>query len=461
MIFIFFSFLVILIITMFLLQDAKPSILEPIGVSALLLLGISGLVPFICREFLNISYVYSSFEILTVVSVVASFVAILSGSRRNKLNWHYKIERTDLLIILFASLILIRGYLLPMRGWDAYSLYDSRALMFLSGTKLSQMVAFSKYDEFNQLYYFSYPPMTSVLHTVMYANSNTHVMLIYAIFYAVFMIFVYLFLRTMKLNKVIKFLLFVISALNPLIFQHTKLAYTNLPNLSFQFVSLYYLVKFANSRKNSHLVISALLLAFSNWTRSLEPFFISFFVAFVLIVLIQKNTIINKIFQGVKYLFLSMTTWIIWHFYIMSTIGNLGATSPSILEILSKVYDSFLLSNLLDVAFFIYNAYFPIILYVLMAIFIFMIFLFRKKKTVKIEEKIIMTVILTIEALVFGGTLYFSTTFPWWNQIPDSLLRSNLILIPLIGVLSGYVLESVQIKIQNVKKPVCKVTGTP
>ncbi len=452
MIFIFFSFLIILFLTLFLLQDSRSSILEPIGLSVLSLLGISGLIPFICREFFNISYAYSSLEILIVVFVVTFFIVILSRLGCDNLNWRYKVEKVDLLIIVFAFLILIRGFLLPMRGWDAFSLYDSRALMFLSGTKLSQMAVFSKYDEFNQLYYFSYPPMTSVLHTVMYANGSTHVMLIYAAFYAVFMIFVYLFLRTMKLNKVIKLLLFVISALNPLIFQHTKLAYTNLPDLSFQFVALYYLIKFAKSKKRFHLIESALLLAFSNWTRSLEPFYISFFVAFALIVLMQKNTVMNKILQGIQYLFISMTTWIIWHFYIISTIGNLGATSPSILEIFSKVYNSFLLSNLLDVTFFIYSAYFPIVLYILMAFFIFTVFFFRKKKTIKIEEKIIMVVILTIETLVVGGTLYFSTTFTWWNQIPDSLLRSNLLLIPLIGVLSGYFLESVQIKIQDVKR---------
>jgi len=55
-----------------------------------------------------------------------------------------------------------------------------------------------------------------------------------------------------------------------------------------------------------------------------------------------------------------------------------------------------------------------------------------------------MIIIFTTEALMIGGTLYFSKTFSWWNQIPDSFLRSNLIMIPLTGILSGYFLEDLK-----------------
>ncbi|HCR35709.1 TPA: hypothetical protein DIU22_01525 [Candidatus Woesebacteria bacterium] len=442
MILILFSFLIIFLFIFYFLRRGF-SILEALGLSAIILLGVSGIVPFIGNEFFNISYIYSSIEIFTVVFAISSIsMLFLRHNNRKKIN--YKISKIDFLMLVLVSFILIRGFLLPMRGWDAFSLYDSRALMFLSGTKLSDMIAFSKYDEFNQLYYFSYPPMTSVLHTVLYSGGPTNTMIIYAIFYSVFIIFAYLFIRGMKINGILKFFLFVISVLNPLIFMHTKLAYTNLPTLTFQFVSLYYLIKYGKSYKGLYLLISALFLGFSNWTRSLEPLFISFFIAFAFLILKRKNSLIDKVIEGAKYLFVSMATWLIWSLYIRFTIGGLGDTSPSLLEMISKISSSLLLSNLLDVVFFVYSALSRIGLYILMTLFIFLFVWLRTKKSIKTEEKIVMIIIFTTEALMIGGTLYFSKTFSWWNQIPDSFLRSNLIMIPLTGILSGYFLEDLK-----------------
>lgn len=429
-------------LTFKLLFKKSISHLEPIAFSLIYVLGLSGIVPFIGMEFLNIPYSSSPLEIFVSVMISLSFLVFVFRKEVGVSNKHLVLCFSEIVMLLFSTVIIIRGYFIPMRGWDSFSLYDSRARMFLAGTKLSQMAVLSKYDEFNQLYYFSYPPMTSVLHTLFYATHINHVMIIYGIFYSIFAVYVYLFLRPLKLSNIIKIGLFTIAVLNPILFQHTKLAYTNLPAISFQVVSLYYLVKYTKNGKYLDLTMAALMIAFSNWTRSLEPVFACFFVALIYIQFTKKIKFIKKLYPLVIYLVVSMSTWIIWHYYIKFTIGGLGQTSPSIVNLLTKMVDALSLSNLLSVLFFIYMSYFQIGLYIILALFILIYFALKGFNRVDKGINVVLIVIYSLMAIMFAGTLYFSVTFNWWNQIPDSFLRSNLILIPLISLLCGYVLQS-------------------
>lgn len=422
--------------------DKESIFAELFSFSLLMMCGLAGIIPFLGGEFLGISYEHSSLELLVIIVIIATLAYFFTRKHINKIKYFEKNRIVDLIIFLPVIFILVRGYLLPMRGWDAYSLYDSRARIFLNGTKLSEMSAFSKYDEFNQLYYFSYPPMTSVLHAFFYSVGISEIMLLYAIFYSVFIIYIYLFIKDTKLNSITKFAIFVISAFNPLIFEHTKLAYSNLPTIAYQVAALYYLFKYVKNKNNNFIIISSVFLSFSIWTRSLEPLFISFFVAVIYAIYIQKTTKITKISLFVKYVLISMSTWLIWHYYIKYTIGNLGETSPTVFGLLYKIYNSLTLSNLLDVLFFIYDALFPIIYYIILIIVVIVLYILKGLSSMKTVEKLIILIILTTEIMMFGGTLYFSSTFTWWSQIPDSFLRSNLILIPLAGVLCANVLEN-------------------
>lgn len=441
MIYILISIIIWIVVSRFIL-DKDSTFVELFGFTLLILCGLAGIIPFLGSEFLDISYKYSSVELSMISIIIGIFIFFVRRKSNNKSIFLMKNRIIDLIIFLPVIFILVRGYLLPMRGWDAYSLYDSRAKIFLSDTKLSEMSIFSKYDEFNQLYYFSYPPMTSVLHTLFYSVNVSEIMLLYAIFYSVFVIYIYLFIKDIKLNNIIKFAIFIISAFNPLIFEHTKLAYSNLPTITYQVAALYYLFRYVKSKENNFLIISSVFLSFSIWTRSLEPLFISFFVAALYAIYIQKCTKIIKFGLLLKYIMISMSTWLIWHFYIKYTIGNLGETSPSALDLAYKIYSSLTLSNLLDVTFFIYDALFPIIYYIILTFVIIALYTLKGLASMKTVEKLIIIIILSTEAMMVGGTLYFSSTFAWWSQIPDSFLRSNLILIPLVGILCAHVLEN-------------------
>lgn len=420
---------------------------EALLLSLALLFGLSGFAPFIANEMFNISYNNAPLLILTVVVGVGAIS--LLAKIKNKNNLIISRDWLFIFVMMFSVLILIRGYLLPIRGWDTFSLYDSRAKIFTQDIKLAEMKLYSKYDEYNQLYYFSYPPMTSVLHTVMYVAGSNRIMFVYALFYVIFIGFVYLAVDTLKIEKKIKFLIYIISALNPLIFTHTKIAYTNLPAITFQFVSLFYLIRYSKTGSIRLLFISALFIGFANWTRSLEPVFLSFFAAFVYLIYIEKIKLIQKIFRIIIYFSVSMVTWVIWKYYISVTIGGLGDTSPGGIQMIGSLYNSLMLANLIDVVFFLFKSLFPVILYFILAITSFIFIVQKGLNKIGYTEKIISIIIIVTNLLMVAGTLYFSVTFSWWNQIPDSYLRSNLIMLPLMGILTGYIIQQITLKRRN------------
>lgn len=421
-----------------LLLPKKTELLEIFSTSSLILFGLAGLVPFILREYFGVEYRLSGYEVL-IISF--AFLAIGEFFQRKyiiRAGWKTLIqgmERPSLPMLLFSLLslvIILRGFFLPIRGWDAISLYDSRAKMFLEGLKLSELKELSSYDDFNYYYYFSYPPMTSVIHTVFYSLGISRVMVVYAIFFCSFLAYLFILLRKSKLHNYLKVGLFLSILLNPLLLGQTNIAYTNLPLIAFQIGALYYLLRYSEERSSTFLFISSVLLAFGNWTRSLEPIFIGFILAALYLIILEKGkTITEKLFLGIGYSFIPLVTRTIWFNYLQAAVGSIGETTPGVGTIITRVLDSLYAANLIEVAFFIFIALFPIALY----IFLILIGLIYRKlsgsRGLSKREAVLMIIVSTMALLMVGGTLYFSTTFSWWSKIPESFLRSNLLLIPI------------------------------
>jgi hypothetical protein len=423
----------------------KRSFFELFALSVLLMAGISGFIPFVANEYFEIGYQNAPQLLFCVTAFLNALVYLTVKPEKLPIKTK-RVDKFSFAVLFIVIMLLIRGMVLPMRGWDAYSLYDARALVFAGGGDLKSMKSFSEYDEFNQLYYFSYPPLTSVLHTLLYVNNIDRVMFLYALFYSVFIVYIYLFVSRLKINKTLALMVFVIAAFNPMIMAHTKLAYTNLPTFTFQLAALYYLIEFSKTSRNKEAVISALLISCSNWTRSLEPIFITFFAAFIFIVVKNKGNIFQKGLKIVSYISISMVTAIIWKVYIKNTIGSLGETSPGLMHLVGAMVNSLPLSNLLDILFFLYTALYPVILYVILGVIIIFYYFAKSFKKITDAEIIILIIIALTNLLMIAGTLYFSVTFTWWDKIPDSYLRSNFIVVPLISILAGQVLESVNTK---------------
>lgn len=404
--------------------------LAKMAVFVLLSLGIIGTLPFLFREYLDISYSHSWFSVL--IAVITSFVVVIYLIKKDEYSVHKSSGKYLLFfVIAFVIFIFVRSYYLPLQGWDALSLYDSRAKIFLSGIKLSETATLSKYDDFNQLYYFSYPPMTSTIHTVFYSLGANRVMIVYSLFYACYSIFIFLILDTILKKDFYKILLFLLAVANPFIFEQTVIAYTNMPAITFQIGAFFFIFNFSRNHKIYNIFLSATFLAFSNWTRSLEPIFLVFLPAVALLVFKIKEFGWFKKIKIITYYFLtSILLRLLWTYYLSSNVGSLEGTTPSLIEMMSKIFESLYLANFLEVALFIYLAMLPIMIYLIISLLILGVTLFlrKKMKEMQLATSIIMVGIFIIMLL---GSLYFSVSFEWWDKIPGSFFRSNLILIPL------------------------------
>lgn len=416
--------------------------LEIFATWILLSFGLFGIVAFLLREYLNVGYSFSS-PLAVIVFVLLLLLFLRKWNHRKK--GKFKSSWPEIIFTLFLVFLIIRGIFLPVLGWDSYALYDFRGRLYSMGYSQVDLLEVGKYDEVSETYYFAYPPMTSVLHGFFY-SLGINPMVIYSFFYSSFAIYVYLLISSLRLKKLFKYLLFFIATLNPLILDQMNVAYTNLPAVAFMVGSVYFLLKFSDSNNPLFLYISALFLAFLSWTRFLEPLYLAVILAAAYVIILRKQwSLSSKTLSILVFIALSIFSRWLWISYLKTNIGNTEGYGIDFFVLASRLLESIHLANIFEVILFIYISLKQIWWYlVLFALDLaFIPFLNRR---VSLESRALMIVIIAILSVVFFGTLYYSIAFDWWNKIPGSLLRSSLILMPLISLFNAFLLSDLKQK---------------
>jgi len=408
----------------------------------LFFLGLTGTLSFFAREYLNIPY-------HSVLPVLVAFLASLAFSNRLKVlraqKKHNISDRKNIIkffLVIFLACILFRGFFLPVKGWDAYSLYDLRARVFKEGVLQSGLASFTKYDETNPLYYFSYPPMTSSIHAVIYSFGIKTPMFIYALFYISLVLYTYNIYKDLKMHYLLKVGFMIVSVGFPLILQQVSIAYTNLPMMAFQWGALFHLLKYKDFKKKSNLIASATLLGFSIWTRILEPTFLGFFIVTIIIVVTESAKVILKLTKLAFYCLIALLPRFIWTEYLSNSIGTIGKTAPSLLEVFMGLWKSFNVARMLEVLFFVFVSLIEIRIYLLLFLIVIIFWVYLSKKSnATSTSTILIVLVLSICSVMLSGILYLSSAFVWWDKIPGSFLRSNLILVPLISLCAAFLIH--------------------
>ena len=433
--------LTLTIITLFLILRLGKNLTEIILVSSLLAIGILGFTPFILTEYVGFNYSKSfdliricSYTLLSVFLFVFTYLVKVKRIQLESLSTGVEKKHLFILLIL-TSLFVLRGYYLPMLGWDAYALYDARAVMYTDGLIQSELVNISRYDSTNSLYYFAYPPMTSILHTMLYADNFETPMIIYGVFFVIYMLFMYLIIIKSKLNRIVKFLLFTAAVFNPMIVEQTNIAYTNLPTITFQIAALYLMLNIDKSNIYRNSILMGLMLMFSSWTRILEPYYIAFLIPWIFMIFKIKVRLVKRLFIVFITVIITISSRYLWHMFVENVVGSTDGFALNVGVVLSSVDVGLSLSNLIDVIFYLYTSMRGINIYILATI---IVLLYKYTNNKMLFSNYFVPVglsILTITIITVLGTLYFSITYSWWDKIPGSLLRSNMILVPLLCIL--------------------------
>lgn len=344
-----------------------------------------------------------------------------------KLNF---VEKILLILIIFVSLSAIAQVIYwPIRYWDSLALYDFRAKIFATTGFMQNSIASS--------YFLGYPLLTSLAHTWIYVLGGSNPSIVYAILYICLIINFFYVFKKMNLGKTTSLLLTTLVAVSPSLYDHTQWAYANLPYSIYIILGSIYLYFGIKNKDFGSYIASALLIGFSTWTRSFEPFWLA-----CILVAVPFSLVIKKWVWPLFYISMIAILIFPWRTFVSSyktdVVVNPGvvnqvtttstAVSQNIQSPLLMTTVTFFWSNVIGV----YLIYF-ILLSVIVLI----------KLSAKTRNWLFMILTLIYSCVTFAGTMEIILTNSHWRELANSLTRMVIFMPTIIIFLLAELLSEV------------------
>lgn len=409
----------------------KSSILERISLGYLMGFGLFTYVIFIASLYRVV------FKLQTLSTILILLIGILllinrffkrklSFSDKLKVNLHKKniefkrlsvLGKISLACILISILsIFIYNFYWPLRGTDAFALYDFRAKSFVATGSMDDAIARSNFVV--------YPLFTSLSHTWLYLTGFSNVMFFYALIYISFSILFFISLR--KFVSVDNSLIITAVMMSfPDLYGQAQLAYTNLPYTVFLVLGSIYLYLGIRFKKNGYIWVSMILTMLSCWTRNIEPLWLINVIVMIVYGLFRKRNLLTALIYALVVNLFRLP----WNnFYEENT--------DSVLNIKNQITGGGRavaqgIVNGINVDEFLhYFYYYAIRPYVVLYFILFIILLYKIFS--KNREWWLLLIFAGYISLLFLSTYVFILTFPSWKEIPMSFQRLVMFLIPLM-----------------------------
>lgn len=337
------------------------------------------------------------------------------------------IQRSILVfLILIHASSLIQNLVWPITDWDALTLYDFRARVIVNqGGNFGSPIT--------EPYYLDYPPFTSLLHVFTYISNIPQAKIWYSFLFAFSSILFYALSRrhVSRTKALLGVLLFSFS---PRIIEHSQMAYTNFPYAIFIGFGLIYLSNWLESKNKSDLLAGSLLVAFSTWVRLTEPFWIISIVILILGVL-KERKLFNIVLVAVSALIIIMLK-LPWTNFAES-LGQVRAVDGGIASMSVGTVKTFGIQELfmraVETARYLWINVFKD--YLTHWILLLLTLFFIRNKKVYWFQLWNYLVVFMILGVLWAGTMIFSFSYPFWNQIPDSAARMSMFLSILLPYL--------------------------
>jgi hypothetical protein len=324
-----------------------------------------------------------------------------------------KIMFTVILFLIATSFINTLYW--PVHIWDSLTLYDIRGKVFAQ-------TGFMK-DAWFASYYWGYPLLTSLAHTIVYICGGLYPQFLYSLFYLSLGLGFYGGLREFASRKISMFSLITLLVTQPL-FYHSLISYTNLPYTVYLFLAAIFLYLWDKKNEKGYLVLSALLAGLSTWTRSVEPFWAGLLLVAALVSIYRKKVWNILIYSAV---FLPIReVWILFQRTLSVPAITASKVSPTQPSMLSALFDykrwieifTFLAKNIIIPWGMVFATF------ALSAIFIFLI---RKQK----KHFLIYLIALIFLGVLIGGIFMFSLSFKGALNLGESAERLSMLFYPL------------------------------
>lgn len=226
-----------------------------------------------------------------------------------------------LALLLFITSSAVVATYWPVYSWDALSLFDFRGRVLFPELGVRGL---------KEAYYAHYPFLTSLGHTWLYRMGAANPKLMYPLFYLSLLLG---FCGCLKREcpSLLSLAWSTVLVCTPIVYRQSTIAYTNLPFTFYYGLGTIYLCQWFSSRKRDSLVLSAVLLALSLWTRPASEVLV--FVNFTVVVAfcLSKRDWVDP-FVFVLPVLLIYLPWILYQKYGLAEL-SIGEIYPAFASI--------------------------------------------------------------------------------------------------------------------------------
>lgn len=341
------------------------------------------------------------------------FMSLVRTFKQSNLSIVEKVMLGALVFLVVTS--FINTFYWPVHIWDSVVLYDFRGHVFA-------MTGFMK-DAFINGYYFGYPLLTSLAHTIVYLAGGKYPQFLYSLFYLSLGVSFYGLLREFVSRKLgILFTLILLIA-QPL-FYHSLISLTNLPYTVYLSLGAICVYLWDTKRDTGYLILSALLVGLSTWTRSSEPFWLAVLLIVFLVSIYRK-----KIWNILTYSLFFFPIYEAWKVFQNSLIGNGGSTVGEVAGYTRVLPTLFNIEKWGQILVYLYKyvvvPWGPIFTAFVLAVI--SAFLLKKQK----KLFLIFFIIFVFLGVLIIGTFGISLTVDFWYRIGDAAERLSMLFYPL------------------------------
>ena len=404
-----------------------------IGLSYLLGIGIFTLLMFITNLFgLKITALNNillffvlavPFCILQKSNIKTFWESLKNSVKKTKFTLAEKVIISIIAFWVFSS--LINNLYWPVYAWDSLTLYDFRGRLFAQTGFIKDTLI-----NLERPYYFAYPLLTSLSQTIVYLFGGENPRFLYTMFYISIGLVFYGQLREFG-NRTSSLIFTLMLMAVPRIFTQSFISYTNLPYVAYFSLGTIYVYLWDKKKSIRFLVLSAIMIGLSTWTRSSEAFWLAIIVLVVIVSLYRKKILDILIFCLFFYPIQQ-----IWKIFQV-TYGGRASTLVEVNTYYNLTPYLFDFKRWIDVVQYFYeNIVVP--WGGVFIVFLVVILGYRNKKS-------FLMVFITFFLIVFFlvGTFIFSYINKTWIEIPDSAERVSMIFYPffVFSIASGLLVE--------------------
>lgn len=327
-----------------------------------------------------------------------------------------------LLFALLTSFSLYLNTFWPIRDWDSLTLYDFRAQVFADTGTISGIFT----PELN--YYLAYPFFTTLAHTLSYIFNFSHPALFYSLIYFSLLSISYFAIKKHS-HRLLALIVTLSLSLTRDIFNHSFIAYTNLPYTTYFILSIVLLSEAIQSNKSEKALLVGLLVGFSSHFRYDDPFWlIPVIISLYWSIKSRMPAWFINVFSPALFF---RASWKIYKNNLLST-----AESDTINSLINHGLPSFdtLYSRMFDVLEFLYKSLW--IKYGFLIVLSFLSYFLVRRKINKQLSLLFASVVLSLIILV-TGTYAMSFLYSKWYLVAGSVQRMFMIFYPLGLIASG------------------------